>query len=76
VLASAFHGRGYATEAVRAVLEWGDRTLKQAHTACIIAPENLASIRVAEKCGYRHTQATTYKGKQVLMFVREAKSSL
>jgi RimJ/RimL family protein N-acetyltransferase len=76
VLASAFHGRGYATEAVRAVVEWGDRTLEKARTACIIAPENLASIRVAEKCGYRQSQVTTYKGHDVLMLVREAKSSL
>jgi RimJ/RimL family protein N-acetyltransferase len=86
VLSSAFHGRGYATEAVRAVVEWGDgyfikRHLdrphfEQARTACIIAPENVASIRVAEKCGYRQLQPTTYKGHAVLMFVREAKRSL
>jgi RimJ/RimL family protein N-acetyltransferase len=86
VLASAFHGKGYATEAVRAVVEWGDRYfikrhLEQPHaeqgrTACIIAPDNLASIRVAEKCGYGQSQLTTYRGHAVLMFVREAKPSL
>jgi RimJ/RimL family protein N-acetyltransferase len=82
VLAAAFHGKGYATEAVRAVVEWGDsyfikRHLEGPHverprTACIIAPENVASIRVAEKCGYRQSQLTTYKGHEVLTFVREA----
>jgi RimJ/RimL family protein N-acetyltransferase len=71
VLASVFHGKGYGTEAVRVVVEWGDRFFGKARTACIIAPENVASIRVAEKCGYRQLQLTTYKGHEVLMFVRE-----
>lgn len=74
VLASAFYGRGYATEAVRAVVEWGDRFFGTVRTACIIAPENLASIRVAQKSGYQQWQLTIYKGHAVLMFVREAKS--
>jgi RimJ/RimL family protein N-acetyltransferase len=71
VLASAAHGSGFATEAVLAAVAWGDRHFTGARTACIIAPENLASIRVAEKCGYRLSQATTYKGQPTLMFVRE-----
>jgi RimJ/RimL family protein N-acetyltransferase len=75
VLASSAHGRGYATEAVRAAVEWGDRNFHTDRTACIIAPENLASIRVAEKCGYRKSQVATYKGHPTLMFVREAKAS-
>jgi len=71
------HGKGYATEAVRAVVAWGDVHFSAspgwgARTACIIAPENLASIRVAVKCGYREWQRTTYKGQPTLMFVREA----
>jgi RimJ/RimL family protein N-acetyltransferase len=72
VFASQAHGKGYATEAVRAVVAWGDARFGSARTACIIAPENLASIRVAEKCGYHEFQRTTYKGNPTLMFVREA----
>jgi RimJ/RimL family protein N-acetyltransferase len=75
VLASTAHGRGYATEAVRAAVEWGDRHFEGARTACIIAPDNLASIRVAEKCGYRQFQRATYKGHPTLMFEREPKTS-
>jgi RimJ/RimL family protein N-acetyltransferase len=41
-------------------------------TACIIAPENAPSIRVAEKCGYREFQRTTYKDNATIMFVRDA----
>ena len=73
VLASAAHGKGYATEAVRAAVQWGDAHFDGAKTACIIAPDNLASIHVAEKCGYRKSQATTYRGQPTLMFVRERK---
>ena len=71
VLALHAHGKGYATEAVRAAVAWGDAHFSSARTACIIAPENAASIRVAVKCGYREFKATSYKGKQSLMFVRE-----
>jgi RimJ/RimL family protein N-acetyltransferase len=72
VLASHAHGKGYATEAVRAVVAWGDARFSSRRTACIIAPENVASIRVAEKCGYREFARTTYKGHAVVMFEREA----
>ncbi len=71
VLASQAHGKGYATEAVRGVTAWGDAHFGLARTACIIAPDNAASIRVAVKCGYREWQRTTYHGHPTLMFVRE-----
>lgn len=71
VLASQAHGKGYATEAVRGVTAWGDAHFGLARTACIIAPENAASIRVAVKCGYQEWQRTTYHGHPTLMFVRE-----
>lgn len=75
VLASTAHGNGFATEAVRAVVKWGDGRFEGAPTACIIAPDNLASIRVAEKCGYRQTRVATYKGHSTLMFERDLKAS-
>jgi RimJ/RimL family protein N-acetyltransferase len=65
------HGKGYATEAVRAAVECGDAHFESARAACIVAPENLASIRVAVKCGYREFQRTTYRGHPTVMFVRE-----
>jgi RimJ/RimL family protein N-acetyltransferase len=70
VFATQFHAKGYATEAVRAAVAWGDGHFG-AQTACIIHPENLASIRVAEKCGYRKLQLTTYRGQPTIVFVRE-----
>jgi RimJ/RimL family protein N-acetyltransferase len=47
------HGRGYATEALRAAVQWGDANLASARTVCLILPENAASLRVAAKLGYR-----------------------
>ena len=72
VLASHAHGKGFATEAVRALVAWGDKHFEARRTACIIAPENAASIRVAEKCGYREYARGTYHGHATLMFVRDA----
>ncbi|MBB3020082.1 RimJ/RimL family protein N-acetyltransferase [Microvirga lupini] len=69
-LAPHAHGRGYATEAVGAAVAWGDAHFGSRRTACIIAPENAPSIRVAEKCGYREFSRTTYKDKPTIMFVR------
>jgi RimJ/RimL family protein N-acetyltransferase len=64
-------GKGFATEAVRAVVAWGDVHFGPLRTACIIAPGNDASLRVASKCGYRELQRTTYHEHPTLMFVRD-----
>ncbi|HZD32613.1 MAG TPA: GNAT family N-acetyltransferase [Candidatus Angelobacter sp.] len=73
VLTPSVRGMGYACEAVRAATAWGDAHFGAARTACIVAPENVASIRVATKCGYRERQLAAYKGDTVLLFVREPK---
>lgn len=69
--ASRVHGRGYATEAARAALIWGDAHFVPKQTACMIHPGNLVSIRVAEKCGYREFERTTYRGETTILFVRQ-----
>ncbi len=74
-IVSQAKGKGYATEGVRAAVAWGDAHFRSAPTACIIHPENLASIRVAEKCGYRESVLTTYKGQPSMMFVRQPSAS-
>ncbi len=70
-LAPWAHGRGLATEAVSAVVAWGDQAFgPAARTACIISPENGASIRVAEKCGYALERTASYRGAPTLVFAR------
>jgi RimJ/RimL family protein N-acetyltransferase len=70
VLARWARRKGFATEAVRAALKWGATHFKSERTVCLINPENLASIRVAEKCGYRESARTTYKGQTTIVFER------
>lgn len=65
------HGRGYAGEAVAAALTWADEILKAPLTACIIAPENAASIRVADRAGFRPFAKGEYKSAPTLIFQRK-----
>lgn len=69
-LAPAAHGCGYATEAVGAALRWADQQWPSGRTACIIAPENRASLRVANKVGYVEVFRTSYKGTPTILFQR------
>ena len=71
VLVPHAHGKGYASEAVRAAVAWGDTHFGGIRTACIIDPQNAASIRVAEKNGYSAAGLVAYMGEEVLLFVRK-----
>ena len=70
VLSTAYHGKGLAMEALRKIAAWGDRNLTQNLTACITAPENSASIRIAQKLGFKEVAQTTYQGEPTLLFHR------
>ena len=68
-LSPEFHGRGYATEGVRAALAWSDAHVP-VPTVCIINVGNAASIRVAEKTDYRRRAETTFLDVPVRLFER------
>jgi RimJ/RimL family protein N-acetyltransferase len=70
VLAPWSHGQGFATESARAAIAWIDRDLAPKRTVCLIDPENVPSLRVADKCGYRELARSTYKGQPVIIFER------
>jgi RimJ/RimL family protein N-acetyltransferase len=70
VFAMHAHGKGYATEAVRAAVSWGDQRFSPAQSVCVIHPENRASLRVAEKCGYREMHRTVYKEQPAIILAR------
>jgi RimJ/RimL family protein N-acetyltransferase len=70
VLAPWAQGRGLATEAVKAVLRWRDTALAPGVTVCLIQPENSASFRVAEKCGFRERRRTVYHGGVTVVLER------
>ncbi|MGG7579426.1 GNAT family N-acetyltransferase [Rhizobium sp. BK049] len=48
-----FEGRGYATEAASALRDWAFQTLKLSSLVSYIAPDNSASVAVAERLGAR-----------------------
>ncbi|WP_117194115.1 GNAT family N-acetyltransferase [Rhizobium terrae] len=61
------HGRGYATEAVRALVGWAVTHFPDRRMTCIINPENQASLRVAEKLGFHEFARTDYHGPIILL---------
>jgi RimJ/RimL family protein N-acetyltransferase len=63
-------GRGVATEAVRAALGWIDQDLAVKATARIVSTENAASLRVAERTGYREFARSEFRGSEVIQFRR------
>lgn len=69
-LTPSAQGKGYATEAVRAAIDWGHARFAGARIVCMISPENTASIRVAEKTGFHQFAETNYKGSPSLLFER------
>ena len=73
-LASPFHGHGFATEAVRAAVAWGDERFAAARTVCLIDEENVASVRVAEKCGYGVFERTVFNERPTLFLAREGRT--
>ncbi|BCA63343.1 acetyltransferase [Sphingomonas sp. HMP9] len=64
------HGRGYATEALAAILTWTDARIPA--TSCIIDPDNAPSIRLAERLRYRLRTTGTYRDASILIFDRAA----
>jgi RimJ/RimL family protein N-acetyltransferase len=69
-IAPSQQGKGYATEAANAMLAWADASLIPT-VSCMIAPENAASIRVAEKAGYREYARAEYKGEPSILYRRD-----
>lgn len=72
VLARHAHGQGFATEALSAILAWGDVHLPNRRTIAMIAPENAPSLRVAEKAGYKPFARTIYASQPVVLLDRMA----
>lgn len=70
VLKASAHGRGFATEAARRILDWADACLEAESTVCTFDPEHAASIHVARKLGYVEIIRTSYRGRPLLVMER------
>jgi len=69
-LRPAAQGKGYALEALTAMIAWGEGHFGRRDFACIIAPENTASIRLAEKLGFAEIARGAYKTLPTVFFRR------
>ncbi|RNF81716.1 GNAT family N-acetyltransferase [Montanilutibacter psychrotolerans] len=62
-LMPAYRGRGYAREAVRAVIEHARQDLGRQRVAAFTSPGNVASIGVLESLGFRFQREVRLPGK-------------
>jgi [ribosomal protein S5]-alanine N-acetyltransferase len=67
-LGAAWWGRGYATEAARAAMDWAFRERDFDRLLSLIDPDNAASIRVAERLGETLLGETQLWEHTVLMY--------
>ncbi|MGN6209558.1 GNAT family N-acetyltransferase [Asticcacaulis sp.] len=70
VFDSAFHGQGYASEALKAALLHTDNVLNLTKTQCIIAPENAASLKLALRHGYKPLRETLFHDEPTFILER------
>ncbi len=70
VVAPAAHGRGLATEAVRAMLAWGAGHFGPARVVCMIDPANAASLRLAQAQGFSDAGMVTLREQPMSLLAR------
>jgi RimJ/RimL family protein N-acetyltransferase len=68
LLGKSYWGKGYATEAGEAALNFAFEKLGLDEIVGIVHPENKASRRVLEKLGLRLTSRTRYFGMDVCRY--------
>ena len=67
VLSPTFHGQGFGTEVVRAMLDWAAENFPETPITCLMSPDNAASFALAKKCGFMERCRTTYKDEPSLV---------
>jgi len=63
--------KGLATEAAKTCMDYGFHTLGFKRIISLIDPENIASIRVAEKNGLHKEKTITYKERKASVYALE-----
>ena len=70
VIDKTVHGQGYGREAMTACMKWMDDTHGRRRTICMIEPANIASIRIAERLGYKPYGEGLIDGVTVVLMER------
>jgi RimJ/RimL family protein N-acetyltransferase len=71
VFSPAVWGRGYATEAARAALDWARQRQDLQTIISITRPDNLRSRRVMEKLGLTYRGSATWHGFDQVWYATE-----
>ena len=72
ILSAETHGKGMASEACRAVLDWTEANLEPTPIWAIIAPANEPSLKLAEKLGFERFSETVYHNEPTVVLKRPA----
>ena len=67
-IAEEYWGQGLGTEAARAILLYGFERLNLSRLICLIDPENIASLRVAQKIGMAYEREGHDEAGPFLMY--------
>ena len=70
VFAGAAQGKGYAEEAMRAVLGWADAHGTGSRLTCMIQNDHSASLHIAGKLGFRRFAESSYGGQPMALLER------
>ena len=71
VIAPAFAGKGYGSEAVLAAHQWSDCCHEGQTTVCMIELDHEASLHLARKAGYREMRRAEYQGAELIHMERK-----
>jgi RimJ/RimL family protein N-acetyltransferase len=72
IFSSKCHGKGYASEAARAALQWFDATVGPISVPAIIDLENAPSMKLAERLGFERQADALYRDAPIALFRRPA----
>lgn len=67
-LLKQFHGKGLATELVRASLPYVFTTIQKDSVQALTVAENIASQKVLLKCGFHFSHIMMHNGDEVMVF--------
>jgi len=60
-------GKGYAYEAVSAMIGWAEQRHPERQMTCIICPDNEPSLRLAGRLGFREFARSDYHGEIIVL---------
>jgi RimJ/RimL family protein N-acetyltransferase len=69
LLDKAYWGKGYATEAAQASLDYGFSYFDFPEIIALVHPDNLASLKVAAKCGMTAVERKVYWGIELVRHI-------